>query len=506
MAIKSRSSVCAIKEETTEGLYVPPTAGTDVVPLLTGAFDMDPAIEVIENDEIRASIGKSAPILGVEAPTGSLDEYLKHSGTEGTAPQISPLIKAAFGAVETNATQYDTVAGSTVSILNVDVGEGVNFAKGEGLLIKDGTNGYSINAVESVSGDALTLAFPLDVAPAAAVNLGRAVKYSVQNSGHPSLSVTLYHGNEGASEAIAGAKVASMSMEANAGEAIKCSFEFEGTKHFYCPITIAATNKYIDAEDDGGNFTAILSEKTYKNPEELASEIQSKMEAAAAVATTITCVWNPIGANAGKFTITASGTAVFKLEFATGTNAANTAALKLGYTATDHTGALFYHSDNVQSYAFPFTASYDSAGLLVAKNQEIILNTGTTNDCYCVQSFTFDLSNDIQSVKEICAETGVAEKLISGREVTLDFTATLKKHDTRPFNFFYNNTTIKFLYAFGSKTGSNWDAGKSGCLFIPTAKLSAAKVAESDDIVVVEGTLTAFVPSDGSGEVFLNFL
>jgi hypothetical protein len=507
MAIKSRATVAAVMEEVTEGTYVPPAAGTDVIPLLSGAFEMDPNTEVITSDEIRNSIANSEPSLGIESPTFSLDQYLKHSGVEGQAPNAHELYKAAFGAAEVNTTQYDTVAGSTTTVINVDVGEGATFSKGEGLLIKDGTNGYSINAVHSVSVDALNLAFPIiNGAPGTGINLGKAIKYSPVNNGHPALSITYFQGNEGAIEAAAGVKISSLSLEANAGEPIKASFEGEGTKHFFNPITITATSKYIDAEDDGGNFTAILEEKTYKNPEELALEIASKLDAAAAPATTVTASWNPTGANSGKFTITASGTVVFKLEWLTGANTANSAKTKLGFNNTDDTGALTYSSDNVQSYAFPFTASYDSAGLLVAKNQEIRFGVGTETDCYCVQNLTFNLNQEVQSVKEICAETGVSEKLISSRESSLDFVATLKKHDTRPFNFYYNNTTVRFLYSFGEKSGDNFVAGKSGCLYIANAKLSASKVAESDDIVVIEGTLTGFGPADATGEVFLNFL
>lgn len=504
MAIKARSTVCAVKEEVTQGTLVEPSAATDFIPLLSGAFDMDSASDQIISDEIKNSIGPSESIPGLEKPTGSLDQYLKHSGVEGQAPSYSPLLKGAFGAVEVNGTEYPTAAGSTTTVINVGVGVGANFSKGEALLIKDSVNGYSIRCIKSIAGDALTLDFALSAAPAAAVNLGKAVFYSVQNSSHPSLSMHLFNA-DGYRQAVAGARVSSLSMDVNAGEPVVCSFEFEGTKHFFDPITITATSKYIDAEDDGGNFTAILTEKTYKNPEELAAEIQTKLDGAS-TSSTVTCVWNATGANAGKFTITATGTVVFKLEWLTGANTANSAKTKLGFNNTDDTGALTYSSDVVQSYAPPVTPTYDSASLLIAKYQEVLIGKQTDNTCFGVESFSFSLTNTLQDVKDICAETGIDEKLISGREVSLDFVMNLKKHNSKPFDYFYNATEIGFQYSFGTKVAGNWEAGKSGALYISNAKISAAKVAESDDIVTIEGTIQGFVPADGSGECFLNFV
>lgn len=507
MAEKSRSTVAAVVEETTEGTIVVPSTGTSYIPLIDGGYSMSPSFESITNDEIKSSIGRAQPILGLESPAASLDLYLKHSGTEGQAPNYGVLIEGAFGSETTHSTEYVTASSSTTGVIKVPTGTGANFSAGEALLIKDGTNGYSIRPIESISSDNLTLAFNIDTAPASGVSLGKAVTYTAADSGHPSVSLWYFQANGGAIEAMAGGKISEYSFEANAGEVVKQSFSVEGSKYFFDPIDITSSSKYIDFVTDAGTAAASLTVKTYRDPYELAAEIQSVMDAAAGVSETITCSYNSIGASAGKFTITATGTAVLSLLWNTGSNTANSAKTKLGFSNSDDTGALTYTSDVVQDWSDYQTPAYDDTSLLVAKNQEVYFGDATDNVCYGVQSMKFSLKNNISNVVDICAESGVDSKVFSTREVTADLLLTLKKHEANTFKRFRNGDTVKMMYAFGSKdSGGNWNAGKCGCLYLPSSTITNFEVTNTDNSVTISITLDAYVDSDGNPEVYLNFL
>lgn len=93
MAEQNRNSRLAIVEETTEGTLVAPTAGSQFIALQAG-YSFAPNFETLENEEIRASIGRSKPITGLERPNSTFDHYLRHSGTEGDNPGYNLLLKA----------------------------------------------------------------------------------------------------------------------------------------------------------------------------------------------------------------------------------------------------------------------------------------------------------------------------------------------------------------------------------------------------------------------------
>jgi hypothetical protein len=235
MAIATRSSVMAIKKEVSEGVALKPTSGTDGYLALQDGFSMEPSFDSLDNSELQSSIGISKPVLGLENPTASINHYIRHSGVEGTEPNMGLLFETAFGTVDIEATEYDTVAGSTAGDTTtrakviVDAAEGANFSRGQALLIKDGTNNYSIRNVYSISTDDLNLSFNLSGAPASGVNLGKAVTYSPANS-HPTFTTWLFRGNGGALEVMTGTRVTEFGIEASAGEFLNGSFQ--SRRHF----------------------------------------------------------------------------------------------------------------------------------------------------------------------------------------------------------------------------------------------------------------------------------
>jgi hypothetical protein len=502
MALSTRNSVLAIVREVTEGTPVSPSAGTDYIALQEG-FDVEPAFTELENAELTGSVGRAKTIVGAEEPTASISHYIRHSGVENTAPNFSDLIEAFMGATASKGTERDTIAASTVSVIKVNVGEGAEYQRGMAVLLKDATNGYRIRNVLSISGDDLTLAqhLPTGTAPAAGVNLGRPILYKPAEN-PVTLSGWLYRGNNaaGAVELLAGCRVTDMSIDASANELINGSFTLSGTSYYFDPIEITASTDTIDF-NDGGVKVATVTAKVYKDPYDLASALQTAMDAASADTITVT-----YSDTTGKFTIASSG-ATLELLWNTGANTAQTIGTKLGFSvAADDTGALTYTSDNAVSKASPYTPSFDSANPLVAKNNEVLLSSVASEaTCFKASSVTINGTNTKTDIESLCAESGKDGSVISQREISIDIVATLQDHQAQEFNDFRQGTKVMFTYNCGEKSGGNWVAGKCVNFHTPTATISAFKLSDDNGIVTLEMTLRCYVDS-GLGEFFINFV
>lgn len=501
MAEKNRASSLALVRETTEGTPVAPTAGTEFIALQDG-FSLNPNFDSIENKEIRNSIGVSKQIQGLEKPEGSFDHYLRHSGVEGQAPNYGLLLESLLGSTSTNSTERLTAAASTVSLLKLAAG-GTDFAKGKAVLVKDAT--YSIRPVDSVSTNDLTLAFDLPSAPAAGLGAGKCVNFTPANEGHPTFTSWMYRGGGGALEVIAGSRVSQASVSIAAGDLINTSYNIQGTTYYFDPINITATDIYLDFTDDDGTFAAVVTAKLYKSPHALASALQDAMNA---TATTQTYTVSYIDAS-GKFSIVGTGT-VLSLLWNTGGNAANTIGDKIGFnTAADSTGVAAttgYTSANAQSWAPSVTPSYDSADPQAAKNNEVFIGDSTDIACFCASKVDITVTNDVQDVLCICAESGVQEKVIRQRSIEIKLVGILERHDAEKFNKFANNSDVKFMYNFGSKSGGNWVAGTCCSIYVPKATITAHQAGDDNGLVTLEITVRPYVPTDGSGEFYINFL
>lgn len=503
-AISTRSTVIALKEESTEGVPVAPTAASDYL-AIQDDFSAEPSFDVLENAELKASIGVSKPILGAENPTVSFSHYLRASGVVAQAPNFGLLLKSCLGAVATASTEYNTVASSTTSVIKVDTGEGATFQRGEALLIKDGTNGYRIRCIDSIASDDLTIGFQVPSAPGTGVDLGRAVLYYPANTGHPTLTAWHYVGNGGAVQMVAGCRVTEASFDISAGELINGSYSLEGLAFYFNPIEIGATDTKLDFTDDDGTFAATVAAGMYKDPHKLADAIQVAMNATAS-----TEVYTVTYQDAdGKFKIVGTGT-VLSLLWNTGANAANTIGDKIGFnTAADDTGTAAttgYTADNALSFASPQVPSFDSADPLAAKDNEVML--GDTDDYVCFKASTANLSisapkSDILSV---CSESGKSGSIVNSREVTVSVTALIDKYDVSKWQSFREGANVKFQYSFGQKSGGNWVAGKCGALYVPTATITSFVVEDQDGLAAISLELQAYVNSSGEGEVFVNFL
>jgi len=503
-SISTKASVLAIKPESTEGTPVAPTGATDYVALQPD-FTMEPNLDVLENAELRSSIGAAKPILGAENPTASLSHYLRASGTAGTAPEIDDLLLAAFGSKVTNGTERATTSGSTTAILNAASGVGGDFLRGTGMLIKDATNGYRIRVSHARSTDAITLSFEVPSAPASGVNLGKCVVYKPADSGHQTLSVWHYLGNGGGVQLMAGARVTEVSLEAGAGELVNLGFSLEGSGYYFNPIEITSSTRYLDFTDDDGTFACAVTAGWYKDPHELAEALQTAMNTANSGETHTVTYSN----TTGRFTIKSTGT-VLTLKWNTGTNTANTIATKVGFSAAaDSSGTAAttgYTSASAMSLASPYTPTLDSTDPLAAKYHEVMIGDAADYSCFGASNVSVTLTNERAVQGSICAQSGISGSIITGRRVTVNVTALLSQYDADKFARYRAGTDTRFQYSFGPKVGGNWTAGKCGYVYIPTATISSLNVSDQDGLAILEMELTAFVNSSAEGEVYMGFL
>lgn len=498
-SIQTKATVLAIVTETTEGTPVAPTSANDYTAIQSDVA-MSPSFEILENAEFKNSIGKAKPILGNEAPTFEMSHYLRASGTVAVAPDYNLLLKGAFGTESIRATERDTVASSTTTVIKVDSGEGAEFSKGDLLLIKDATNGYSVRAVESVSSDDLTIGFRVGTAPASGVNLGRNVVYKPAASGHIPMSVWQYLGNGGAVQMVSGAKVTAFSFDATAGQLINANFSMEGIEYYFNPIEITSSTRYMDF-NDGGVKAVTVATGMYKDPYKLAEALQTAMDDASSDTITVT-----YSATTGKFTIATSGAAL-SLLWNTGANTANSIATKVGFTtAADSTAALTYTSANAQTLTAPQTPSFDSADPLAAKNHEVMLGSQSDYACFHASTVSFNLGNTRTVSGDLCAVSGQGASVISERVVDVSVSALLNQYDSQNFKRFRAGDEIRFQYTFGTKSGSNWVEGKTGALYLGSATISEYSIDDADGLVQLNLKLTAFVNSTGDGEAFLGFV
>lgn len=493
-SIQTRNSVLAVKKEVTEGTPVKPTLATDYV-ALQDDFSLEGGFDTLENAELKASIGKAKSIRGAESPSGSLSHYLRASGVEGQAPNYGLFLEACLGAVSTASTQYPTISGSTTTAVRVNTGIGAQFQRGQALLIKDATNGYRIRCVDSVSGDDLALSFATPVATPAATNLGKCVLYKPTNTAHPTLTLWHYLGQGGALQAMAGSRVTSASFDISAGELINASYSLEGVGYYFDPIEVVAGSNVVNF-NTGSPFTATIPAQLYKTPIELADAITTGMTASAGAA--ITCSYS---STTGKFTVSkASGT--LSITWLTG---ANSIGATIGFTADD-TGSLSYVGDVAINFASPQSPTFDNSDPLAAKDNEVMMGLQSEYACFNASTVNMTIDTPKADIPSVCAASGKIGSIIQSREVTITVSALLEQYDAKQFERFRSNTDVKFQYSFGQKSGGNWVAGKAGCLYIPTATISAFSVSDADGLAQLDLELKAFVNANGDGEAYVAFV
>lgn len=499
--INNRNSILGVKVETTEGVIVPPAAVTDFV-ALQDDFAIDPKFNVLQNSEIKPSIAPSKSIQGGESPSASFSHYLRHSGTEGTAPDYNDFLKAAFGSEVVAANEYDATTGSSATVIKMGSGHGANFQRGQMMLIKHAAAAYEIRPVHSVATDDVTPAFATAAVVATGTTMGKCVLYAPTSTGHQTLSLWHYLGNSGALQAMCGVRPTGLSIDFKAGELINCSMDLEGIGYYFNPVVVTATNNHIDFTDDDGTVAAHIAVGTYKDPHDFAAAVTAAM-AAVGVSHTSTCTYSD---STGKYTITNPGS-TFSLLWNTGTNKAEDAHTLLGFAATgDKTGALTYTSDTAPSLAAAYTPTLDSADPLCAKDNLVLIGDAANSTAFAASQVSVKMSMDKKNLDDVNSVSGVSGSLINARKTTVSVKALLNQYDADKFKRFRQNTETRFFYAFGTKSGGNWVAGKCGGIYCPTMTITKFQLGNDDGLISLDMDLEAYAGADGLGEVYLGFV
>lgn len=503
MAELTRNTVVAVVEEVTPGTPVEPTNANQYVPI-SDDFEITLETETLENNELSGSRGPSEPVTGEESPSGNFSLNLRHSGTEGTAPQagVSSLYKAVYGEQNVRSTEDNTVAASTTILIKVDTGEGAGYKIGEALLVKHSANPWEIAIVKSISGDDLSLLFALQNAPGVGIDLGKNISYRRVDSGNPSLSIWDYRSNGGAIQLVPGTKISSFTIDAEANQIMTSTFDFEGTGNFFNALNVSSTDTTIDWTDDGGTFQATITAKVYRDPIELASTLETAMNGQTAEA--ITVVYSNI---TGKHTIAATGT-LFSILWSTGSGTANTIGDLIGFTvSSDDTGSTTYTSDNAIDLSSPQTAAFtDLDSLFKIADNEVFIGTQSENVCLNVKTLSYVLETPLTPDRSICEETGKAGNEIVSSIATVSSIMTLPQFDAGKFNALINNTSLGFQFNWGPRSGGNFIAGRCGAIHIKESKVTANQLGDEDGLVVLQVDLSGFVDSNGNSETALNFV
>jgi hypothetical protein len=493
-----RASLMGIVKETTLGEYIEPSTAAHIVALRPGS-EVSYEPELLENDELLNDIGAAKSAIGKEVLSGKHPAYLRHSGVEGQEPQLGPLYESIFGSKYVVATEEVTIGGCTTTVIKLGAGLGANCRQGQALLIKDGSNGYSIRNIKSISGDDLTLNFRLSSAPAAGIGLGKAIVYIPAAQGHPTFATTKYLANGFGRECSAGNTVTSMGLKGAANGYGELEFNFEGTKYLFNPVVITATNKYLDLTDDVGTIAVTVPEGVYRTPVELADALHAALNAASTEDYTVT-----YSSTTGKFTIASTST-LLSLLWNTGTNAANSIGETLGFlVASNDTGSTSYTSDNAQDYSCSITPSYDGGDLIVLKGAELFVGDSTNNVSMIAQEVSMTVGKEVEDVDDMCEETGISEKIPLGRTAEMTITMALKKHDVSLLDALLKNSGIAAMLNAGPKVGGNWSAGKCANFYLQACTVSKFTTT-GDSFVQVELGLKGYITSTMK-DVYMNFV
>lgn len=499
MAGVTRNTKFALVEQDSRGVLKAPSANADFLSAqsdltLEGAFDL------LENAELSGNTMSAAPVLGPENITGSFSHYIRHSGVEGTAPQaLNVALKNVFGNEAVAGAELALAAGSTTTVLKY--ADTSTLQAGEGLLIKDAINGWSIRCIKSVdNGTDVTLNFALANAPAATTPTGKCALYypAQSDSDYEYLSAWHYAGNGTAIQAGEDARVSEMSVSFAANDFLNSSFNLTGLKMYFNPIeTTASAYQLQFTDDDLTDEVIALTQQSWTNPHAIAAAIETAMNATATTEVH-TVEYSDL---TGKFTFTNTTGSTLELDFAGG---ANQIGALLGFSG-DQTGATTYTSATAQVLSTSYAAT--AVDPLVCRDHELYLGDADQTSCTDdVASGSFTLTNEMAPLPNICSSTGRSEIVTTLKSASIELDATLSQYDADTIYKMRNNTTVAFMYVFGTKDASgNFEAGKSGCIYIKNAKISVHTIGDRDGTVNVTISANAFSDS-GADSVFMSLL
>lgn len=216
IGIVKPNTIVGLEEESTQGTYVAPSATTSYVQVLDG-LEVTQTKETVERAIITNTLAKATPRVGKRASGVSLPVEFRASGTEGEEPDFHSLLHGALGGERAIAAQVTTKAsgntGVELQIEDADIGD---FTVGDIIVVLE-SGEHRMNVVTGV--DTTGGAAHIDVSPGRAagsysnsVVISKTKMYFGADTGHPSLSASVYWGDEIVQTAF-GCMVSNMSLE-----------------------------------------------------------------------------------------------------------------------------------------------------------------------------------------------------------------------------------------------------------------------------------------------------
>lgn len=254
------------EKEVTEGVYQAEQAGVSAVEVLSDGLEFTPTKELLERNNRTATVEKVAARVGQKSMAGSIPTEFKAGSTEGGSPETNNLYEALLGG-KRSYTASTSLTGHTTTTINLDVGDGAKYNKGDIVKVKEydlaPANEDHVSPIVDVTGDVITLLVPYKQAFGDNVEVAAGTVY-FHNSGAPTLSVTNYLGGEIREKAIGMRCVSGELASFSTGQLSTMTFGLEGLnfdREVGQPLFTPAFDTSLPP--------VILCAKVFKNADEL---------------------------------------------------------------------------------------------------------------------------------------------------------------------------------------------------------------------------------------------
>jgi hypothetical protein len=258
-------TIIGIESESTAGTYVAPSAATSYFQPLSDGFELNGSKDKIDRNILTSSIGKATPRIGMQSCAASMPVEFRGSGIEGGDVDFSLLLEGALGTKRSIASTTTTKnAGNTGTVLQIQDADISKFNVGDVVLVKE-TGAHHVSPIISKTTGAGTATITLLVAKPTgsfsnSVVVSKTQMFLTANSGHKSLSVSEYLGNEIVKKGI-GCKVTGMSLEGfQTGGVPSLKFVLEGLSYSEADGAAPHTPSY-----DSGVPPIVLGANVYKD-------------------------------------------------------------------------------------------------------------------------------------------------------------------------------------------------------------------------------------------------
>ena len=492
--VNFRAGTLALVKEDEQGKPKKPTSGNDFTAIQPD-IALSPGLETLENEELKNSIMPGKSIVGRENPTISLSHYFR-AGEDGQKPDYSLMLEAAFGSVSEVTVEPTIVAVTDKRTFEVD--DAGELKKGATLLVQS-TTGFEPRPINSVVGNVVTLEFDLNELPNVGALCGKPITYEPIDDSNLIPTLTSWYYLPNVIEMIAGTRIEGVDITFPAAELINATFSGSGIGFYYNPLVIEATNKFLDVEVGGQEYSASIPEGTYKDPEQVGEAVDNALNANGSG-----LIYSVEYQKDGKYKIVADGS--FIMLGATGSNVANSLMPTIGFDAADTADATEQESNNPIDLSSGFAPQYDDSDPIAAKGNLLLIGDPEDNVCIHASSVDFALANTKADLLDICAESGVGATIFNERTATASVASYLQPYEARFFAKLRKGDKVAFYYCAGEKKGGQFIKDKCAAVYMSHATINSLEISDQDGAAKLDLEIAAYAPEDSTQSAFLGFV